>query len=107
MPFVGIFCQKLFVIFNLCTGVSLGSGHGRQPLASPSARRKQARSNSPASSGKVHNSPSAQRNREINGTRGKQKKRVTKGAVSRNLQKANSESGHKLNGTKINIDLPR
>lgn len=75
MPVVGIFCQKLFVIFNLCTGVSLGSGHGRQPLASPSARRKQARSNSPASSGKVHNSPSAQRNREINGTRGKQKKK--------------------------------
>lgn len=35
------------------------------------------------------------------------KKRVTKGAVSRNLQKANSESGHKLNGTKNNIDLPR
>ncbi|XP_073252332.1 uncharacterized protein [Porites lutea] len=55
---------------GLSTGVSLGSGHGRQPLASPSAKRKQARSNSPASSGKVHNSPSAQRNREINGTRG-------------------------------------
>ena len=82
LPVVGNFCQKLFVNFNLCTGVSLGSGHGRQPLASPSAKRKQARNDSPASSGKVQNSPSAQRNREINGTRGTQKKRVSKEAVS-------------------------
>lgn len=97
MPVVGIFCQKLFVIFNLCTGVSLGSGHGRQPLASPSAKRKQARSNSPASSGKVHNSPSAQRNREINGTRGKQKKEYLKELFL---------EIYKLNRTKNNIDLP-
>lgn len=53
---------------GLSTGSS--SASSRQPLASPSAKRKQVQSGSPASAGKVQGSPSQQRNREINGTRG-------------------------------------
>lgn len=47
------------------------SGYSRQPLASPSAKRKQVSSVSPMSTQK--GSPSQQRNRGINGTTGNQK----------------------------------
>ena len=45
-------------------------GYSRQPLASPSSRRKQVPRASPGSIRKIHGSPSQQRNREMNGTRG-------------------------------------
>lgn len=45
-------------------------GYSRQPPASPSSRRKQVPHASPGSAGKIHASPSQQRNREMNGTTG-------------------------------------
>ena len=45
-------------------------GYRRQPLASPSSRRKQMPHASTGSTRKIHGSPSQQRNREMNGTTG-------------------------------------
>lgn len=47
------------------------AGYSRQPLASPSSRRKQMPHASPRSTRKIHGSPSQQRNKEINGTTGR------------------------------------
>ena len=57
--FIALLSHKLYV-----------PGYSRQPPASPSSRRKQVHHASPGSAGKIHASPSQQRNREMNGTTG-------------------------------------
>lgn len=68
-------CSHNFYVIShlialLVTNELPAPGYSRQPLASPSSRRKQVPHASPGSTRKIHASPSQQRNREVNGTTG-------------------------------------
>ncbi|XP_020621081.1 zinc finger C2HC domain-containing protein 1A-like [Orbicella faveolata] len=97
---------------------SPGQGYSRQPLASPSSRRKQVPHASPGSTRKIHASPSQQRNREVNGTtakfsgRARSNEKLTSNffdsdeEASPNTQTREARYGRRSSQSNGNTDIP-